>query len=379
VFERIVGQDIAVRMLRHEVDRGTLPQVLLFHGPPSSGKFLTALELSRILNCERGGAAGCVCPACVSVERLGSPNLYILCGTNLEDTFQLWKTFGVKASNRGAFLRDCRRYYLDIRDESKYASEAEQAADYLRRWGGPGSALPPRGDEERERDTCEIIDAALNVYSSLESRVIGIDSVREVQRYLSMKSASGRPRVVIIDGAEAMSEESANSFLRISEDTPAGAVIVLTAVDKKRLKETIVSRCRCYRFKDLSTDIRQRVFDSLDFDADRLPKARETRRAELDTCLRMIEESGGLYEAVQEIVRRGLTLDFVEVTREKLRRRYITDTTLPPGELEDIDGILKKLSALRTGVLHRHANPETALTDFLLNYNGKTVHLTGER
>jgi DNA polymerase III delta prime subunit len=378
VFERIVGQDIAVRMLTHDVSRGTLPQVLLFHGPESAGKFLTGMELARVLNCECGGADGCTCPSCASVGRFASPNLFVLSGSNLRNTFTLWKTFSVTSSNHRFFLRDCRRFYLDIRNESRFAREAERVAGYLE--GGEEFPEGSEGSAERRaRDAVAVIDAALSVYSSTDVRVIGIDRIREVQRYLSMKSANGRPKVVIIDGAENMTEESANSFLRVSEDTPAGGTIVVIAGEKKRLKETIVSRCRAYRFKRHSPRSRETIMQNLGFDPAALEDVRGKRRSELLEQLRLIEDPSALYEAVQGIVSGGLALDLIEEGIERLSGRCRADGDLSPDDVEEVSGLLKKLSFFRRGILRHHMNVETALIDFLLNYYPKIVHLTGGR
>jgi len=67
--------------------------------------------------------------------------------------------------------------------------------------------------------------------NSSKQRVIGINRIREVQKYLSLRGEE-KAKFVILDGAEYMTDKAANSFLKISEDTPEHAVIVLIALKK---------------------------------------------------------------------------------------------------------------------------------------------------
>lgn len=75
---------------------------------------------------------------------------------------------------------------------------------------------------------------------------------------LSLKPMSGRRRVAIIDDAEAMNEESANSLLKTLEEPPPDSVLILIATSADLLLPTIRSRCQVVSFLPLSsTDVRQ--------------------------------------------------------------------------------------------------------------------------
>ena len=77
------------------------------------------------------------------------------------------------------------------------------------------------------------------------SRVaIGIDQVRAMQHEASLKPYEGRYRVFIVDGAERLSDEAANSLLKILEEPPDQVVLVLLASDLGALLPTVVSRCQ---------------------------------------------------------------------------------------------------------------------------------------
>lgn len=73
---------------------------------------------------------------------------------------------------------------------------------------------------------------------------ISIEQVREVQHMVSLKPYEGNYRVIIIEGAEYMSEGAANCFLKTLEEPPPSTIFVLLAVDASSLLPTIISRCQ---------------------------------------------------------------------------------------------------------------------------------------
>jgi DNA polymerase-3 subunit delta' len=84
---------------------------------------------------------------------------------------------------------------------------------------------------------------------------IKIEQIRELNRDLNYKPVSGRYRITIIDRAEMMTVEAANSFLKTLEEPPPGNIIVLKVVDPYDLLPTIVSRCQRVQFHPLNRDI----------------------------------------------------------------------------------------------------------------------------
>lgn len=80
---------------------------------------------------------------------------------------------------------------------------------------------------------------------------ISIDQVRQLQREASLKPYEGRYRVFIFDAAERLSEEAANSLLKILEEPPDQVVLLLLTSDIAALPLTIVSRCRKLELRPL--------------------------------------------------------------------------------------------------------------------------------
>src|SRR5262245_38794556 len=74
-FSAIAGHRPVLELLSRAVSRNTLPQSLVFAGPPGVGKRLTAVALAQTLNCERlqsrpfpADACG-TCAACTRIAR----------------------------------------------------------------------------------------------------------------------------------------------------------------------------------------------------------------------------------------------------------------------------------------------------------------------
>ncbi len=90
-------------------------------------------------------------------------------------------------------------------------------------------------DEKRQRLRGEIV----------------VDEVRPVAGFLRRTAAEGGWRVVILDDAELMNRSAANTLLKILEEPPPNAVLILISAVPGRLLPTIRSRCRPLRLAPL--------------------------------------------------------------------------------------------------------------------------------
>lgn len=82
---------------------------------------------------------------------------------------------------------------------------------------------------------------------------IKMEQAKEVLEYLSLKSLSGN-RVIIIDQAQTLNPQAANSLLKTLEEPPAGTFFFLIAPSVAGLMSTIRSRSRIVQFKPLSME-----------------------------------------------------------------------------------------------------------------------------
>jgi DNA polymerase III subunit delta' len=80
---------------------------------------------------------------------------------------------------------------------------------------------------------------------------IGIDDIRKLQRLANLPPYEGKRKVFIIDDAEYLSTEAANSLLKILEEPPPKVVWVLLTAEEPRLLPTIVSRCQRLELRPL--------------------------------------------------------------------------------------------------------------------------------
>lgn len=84
--------------------------------------------------------------------------------------------------------------------------------------------------------------------------VITVDEVRELARFFGMSAADGGRRVVIVDAADELNANAANAILKLLEEPPAGAILLLVAHQPAALLPTIRSRCRVLRCAPLGPE-----------------------------------------------------------------------------------------------------------------------------
>lgn len=80
---------------------------------------------------------------------------------------------------------------------------------------------------------------------------ISIDEIRLAQGEISLKSYEGKFKVFIIQDAQRMSEQAANSLLKTLEEPPSQSLIILTCTNISGLLATIISRCQIVKFYPL--------------------------------------------------------------------------------------------------------------------------------
>ena len=104
---------------------------------------------------------------------------------------------------------------------------------------------------------------------------IAVDDVRELGAFMHMTPAMGQWRVAIVDAADEMNRNSANAVLKILEEPPPNAVLLIVAHAPGRLLPTIRSRCRRLALQPLSDEIVVRLL------GDYAPGVKEEERAVL--------------------------------------------------------------------------------------------------
>jgi DNA polymerase-3 subunit delta' len=77
-----------------------------------------------------------------------------------------------------------------------------------------------------------------------EGTSISIEKIRELQKFLQLKTIGTRPlrRAIIIEHANALTTEAQNAYLKLLEEPPADTLMVLTVSSQRALLPTILSR-----------------------------------------------------------------------------------------------------------------------------------------
>lgn len=178
----LVGHEMAEAELRRLFDRGRMPHALLLSGPRGIGKATLAFRLARFVLAQgaEDGAGSSLFAEASSSEGLAIP------------------------PESGTFRRVASGGHADL-------LTVERAYD-------------PR----RRRLRGEIV----------------VGDTREIGSFLRLTPAEGGWRVVIVDGADEMNRNAANALLKVLEEPPRRALLLLVTHSPGKLLPTIRSRCR---------------------------------------------------------------------------------------------------------------------------------------
>jgi DNA polymerase-3 subunit delta' len=109
---------------------------------------------------------------------------------------------------------------------------------------GKGSVLDVLAARLLETDTIEQHPGVLVVERAADKTEIGIDAVRRVQQFLTLKTTGeGKIRRIIkIQDAHLLSTEAQNALLKTIEEPPVDTVLLLSTTSLRQLLPTVASR-----------------------------------------------------------------------------------------------------------------------------------------
>ncbi|MDW3225217.1 MAG: DNA polymerase III subunit delta' [Paracoccaceae bacterium] len=90
---------------------------------------------------------------------------------------------------------------------------------------------------------------------------IVVDDIRALAGFFQLSAADGGRRVVIIDAADDMNPSAANALLKMLEEPPENATLLLVSHHPSGLLPTIRSRCRTLRLNTLSPEAMTQAFE----------------------------------------------------------------------------------------------------------------------
>jgi len=84
----------------------------------------------------------------------------------------------------------------------------------------------------------------ISVFAPNKKKSIGISQIRALITFMSTKPYSSKYKVAIINPADKMTPQAQNALLKILEEPPFYAVLILSSKSEQYLLPTLLSRCR---------------------------------------------------------------------------------------------------------------------------------------
>jgi DNA polymerase-3 subunit delta' len=85
-------------------------------------------------------------------------------------------------------------------------------------------------------------------------RVLRVEQMRHIEKEANFRPFEGKARVFLIEEADRLNDASANALLKVLEEPPRTAHLILITARPAMLKPTILSRCQMIRFAPLTPD-----------------------------------------------------------------------------------------------------------------------------
>ncbi len=116
----------------------------------------------------------------------------------------------------------------------------------------------PEGDACGTCISCHMVDSMGHPDVEIirpAGAVTKIDQMREMRRSTQYAPIKGRFRVVIVEQADTMNDDSSNSILKTLEEPPEYLILILLSRNPSLLLQTIRSRCMRLRFANVAADV----------------------------------------------------------------------------------------------------------------------------
>ena len=130
--------------------------------------------------------------------------------------------------------------------------------------------------------------------------VITVDEVRKLKSFFTLSATDGGWRVAIVDAAEELNSAAANALLKVLEEPPKKAIILLVSHQPAKLLPTIRSRCRMLRCETLGADDLLQVLEQAGFETKNPQALAELSIGSPGDAIRLI--SGNGLETYQNII-----------------------------------------------------------------------------
>jgi DNA polymerase III subunit delta' len=306
-FSEFLGNEQIVQALRGMLKREHVPNALLFVGPRGIGKFTLARMFAQAVNCEKSRDDFCgKCATCARISRLADTEALIEQG-------------------------------LAERGESADTATVERMPLIL----------------EADPDVWAIVPDPVRKRNPVARPMIRMGQLRAVQR-AAYFHPQGRKRVFILDGADTMRWTDADVFLKILEEPPESATLILLAQRSDALLPTIRSRCLTFWFAPVPAE----QIDSF------LERKMVMKRAERNLAAQLadgcpgvaldldLKESGRLRREVLELISGA-------AAGKSFRAAFAASARLSKSESESFEFILAVFYSLLADLLALSHSPKS--------------------
>lgn len=104
-------------------------------------------------------------------------------------------------------------------------------------------------------ECCEVFENSPDfVYITDDNEAIKVGEIRALSENIILKPTKSSRRVFVVNNADMMNEAAQNALLKILEEPPAYATIILVVSNKEKILRTIKSRCVELKFQPLTLD-----------------------------------------------------------------------------------------------------------------------------
>src|SRR5471032_2063627 len=165
------------------------------------------------------------------------------------------------------------------------ATLAYRIARYLLAYGatanGPEDLGVPQDNSEARQIAAQahpgllVLKRAINPKTGKLMTVLSVDEIRRLANFFGMTSGAGGWRVAIVDTADDMNDNAANALLKMLEEPPGNAMLLLLSNTPGRLLPTIRSRCQRLELRPLDSVLLEKAL------AEHLPDSSPAERASL--------------------------------------------------------------------------------------------------
>ncbi len=224
------------------------------------------------------------------------------------------------------------------------------------------------------------------IISPEDGKAIGIESARQLERFMRLKVPSDKPynRATIIEDSHLMTIEAQNALLKTLEEPPTGTLIIMTVSYQPALLPTVRSRAQTLAVQRPEQQQVKDFFASRGFDEDTLDKSYALSGGSPGLMNALLEEDEHPLKLATEQARLLLS--------QPLYERLITIDALSKDKLlaADTMGILQRMARISlqdatgqaakrwqtilaasyqaTEALRANAQPKLALTNLALQF-----------